>query len=192
MILQLNDIKNKSDAELLLLFRNSNNSEYLGHLYNRYMHLVYGVCLKYLQNSDNAQDAVMQIFEFLLEKINKYQIEVFRTWIHSVARNHCLQKLRKKNVEILTDFTDKFMNLSDISHLLCEQDDEQRFAALKQCMEDLPETQKCCIKMFFFENKSYADIVDSKEYNIKSVKSYIQNGKRNLKICIENRLQNEQ
>jgi RNA polymerase sigma-70 factor (ECF subfamily) len=189
MILQINNIKNKSDSELLSLFRSSSNSEYLGCLYNRYMHLVYGVCLKYLQNSDDAQDAVMQIFEFLLEKINKYEIEVFRTWIYSVARNHCLQKLRKKNKEILTDFSIDIMDFSDISHLLYEQDDEKQIDALKQCVEKLPETQRCCIKMFFFNEKSYADIADETKYHLKSVKSYIQNGKRNLKICMENKLQ---
>ncbi|MDR3287426.1 MAG: sigma-70 family RNA polymerase sigma factor [Prevotellaceae bacterium] len=191
MILQIDNIKDKNDSELLSLFRSSRNSEYLGHLYNRYMHLVYGVCLKYLQNSEDAQDAVMQIFEFLLEKINKYEILVFRTWIYSVARNHCLQKLRKKNIEILTDFADNFMDFSDITHLLCEQDDEKQFAALKQCIEKLPETQRNCIKMFFLDEKSYAEISDETKYHLKSVKSYIQNGKRNLKICIENRLQNE-
>ncbi|MDR1984818.1 MAG: sigma-70 family RNA polymerase sigma factor [Prevotellaceae bacterium] len=191
MILQIENIKNKSDAELLSLFRSSCNSEYLGHLYNRYTHLVYGVCLKYLQNCEDAQDAVMQIFEFLIGKINKYEIGVFRTWIYSVARNHCLQKLRKKNMEILTDFAVDFMDFSDITHLLYEKDDEKQFVALKQCIEQLPETQRCCIKMFFFDEKSYADIADETKYHLKSVKSYIQNGKRNLKICIENRLKNE-
>ena len=191
MILQINDITNKSDAELLSLFRSSCNNEYLGHLYNRYMPLVYGVCLKYLQNSEDAQDAVMQIFEFLIEKINKYKIEIFRTWIHSVARNHCLQKLRKKNKEVLTDFSANIMEFSEITHLLCENDDEKKFEALKQCIEKLPDTQHDCIKMFFFDEKSYADIADETKYHLKSVKSYIQNGKRNLKICIENSLQNE-
>jgi RNA polymerase sigma-70 factor (ECF subfamily) len=191
MILQTDNIKNKNDTELLSLFRSSSNSEYLGYLYNRYTHLVYGVCLKYLENSADAQDAVMQIFEFLIEKINKYEIETFRTWIYSVARNHCLQKLRKKNPEILTDFSINVMDFSETTHLFDEQDDEKQFAALKQCIEKLPETQRCCIKMFFFDEKSYADIADETEYHLKSVKSYIQNGKRNLKICIENRLQNE-
>ena len=182
---------NKSDAELLVLFRNSCNSKYLGHLYSRYMPLVYGVCLKYLQNSDDAQDAVMQIFEFLVEKINKYNIEVFRTWIYSVARNHCLQKMRKKNKEILTDFSVNVMEFSEITHLLCEHEDENTFAALKHCIEKLPDTQRNCITMFFFDEKSYADIADETQYHLKSVKSYIQNGKRNLKICIENTLKNE-
>jgi RNA polymerase sigma-70 factor (ECF subfamily) len=190
MILQIENIKNKSDSELLSLFCSSGNNEYLGHLYNRYMHLVYGVCLKYLQNTDDAQDAVMQIFEFLIEKINKYEIGVFRTWIYSVARNHCLQKLRKKNKEILTDFSVGFMDFSDFSHLLYKQDDEKQIDTLKQCIEKLPETQRCCIKMFFFDEKSYADIVDETKYHLKSVKSYIQNGKRNLKICVENKLKN--
>ncbi|MDR1348457.1 MAG: sigma-70 family RNA polymerase sigma factor [Prevotellaceae bacterium] len=189
MILQIENIRNKSDSELLSLFCSSSNNEYLGHLYNRYTHLVYGVCLKYLQNTEDAQDAVMQIFEFLVEKINRYEIGVFRTWIYSVAKNYCLQKLRKKNKEILTDFSVDFMDFSDISHLFYEQNDEKQIAALKQCIEKLPETQRCCIKMFFFDEKSYVDIADETKYHLKSVKSYIQNGKRNLKICVENQIE---
>lgn len=190
MILRINDITNKSDAELLALFRDSCNSEYLGYLYNRYTPLVYGVCLKYLQNSEDAQDAVMQIFEFLIEKIHKYKIDVFRTWLYSLTRNHCLQKLRKKNREILTDFSTNIMEFSEITHLFCENEDEKRFVLLKKCIEKLPDTQRNCIKMFFFDEKSYVDIADETKYHLKSVKSYIQNGKRNLKICIENNLQN--
>lgn len=155
------------------------------------MPLVYGVCLKYLRNSEDAQDAVMQIFEFIVEKINKYEIENFRTWIYSVARNHCLQKLRKKNMEILTDFSINVMEYSEIVHLFNEDGDEQKLSVLKKCMEKLPNVQRDCIKMFFFDEKSYADIADTTEYHLKSVKSYIQNGKRNLKICMENNLQNE-
>jgi RNA polymerase sigma-70 factor (ECF subfamily) len=69
--------------------------------------LIYGVCLKYFHDEDKAQDTVMQVFENLLPKISQYNIEVFRTWIYSVAKNQCLQVLRKENREISVDFTGK-------------------------------------------------------------------------------------
>lgn len=174
------------DEELLQQYRDSGDSVYFGELYNRYIPLVYGVCLKYLRDTDQSQDAVMQIFENLLLKISQYDIEVFRTWLYSVVKNHCLQVLRKENREINIDFTASLMEFDEVLHLLEDDDtDNERMDALKNCLEKLPEQQRTVIIRFFMEEMSYADIVDHTEYNLNQVKSYIQNGKRNLKICIE-------
>jgi len=151
--------------------------------------LLYGVCLKYLNDADRAQDAVMQLFENLLPKISNYEIGVFRTWLHSVVKNHCLQILRKESREIVVDFSVDLMESDDIFHLLDdEESDSERMDALKRCMEKLPEEQKVSITSFFMEEMSYADIVETTGYTLSRVKSYIQNGKRNLKICIEKQL----
>ena len=184
--------KNKnqlSDEELLESFLSSSESEYFGELYNRYIPLLYGVCLKYLQRAEMAEDAVMQIFEDLLPKLQNYEIKVFRTWIYSVAKNHCLQLLRKQHKEIAVDFNTQFVEFADILHLLNdeEQDDDNRVEMLKDCMERLPDEQKAAVQKFFYEEMSYADIVDVTGFQLKSVKSYIQNGKRNLKNCIEHK-----
>jgi RNA polymerase sigma-70 factor (ECF subfamily) len=173
------------DEELLLQYKNSGDSLYFGELYNRYIPLIYGVCLKYFRDEDKAQDTVMQVFENLLPKISQYNIEVFRTWIYSVVKNQCLQVLRKENREISVDFSANYMELDEILHLLEEEEDEERMDALKNCLEKLPEQQRMSIQCFFMEEMSYAEIVDTTNYTLNQVKSYIQNGKRNLKICIE-------
>lgn len=105
------------DDELLRCYAESGLTDYFGELYNRYIPLLYGVCLKYLQDADRAQDAVMEIFEELLPRISSYEINVFRTWIYSVARNHCLQLLRKENKEIPIDFGINVMESDDVLHL---------------------------------------------------------------------------
>ena len=154
-------------------------------LYNRYIPLVYGLCLKYLQNTDRAEDATMQLFENLLGKVKNYEVKVFRTWLYSVAKNHCFQILRKKDREISLDSGNMVMESDSIMHLFNEDDNSDRLAALNKCIERLPEPQRISILKFFMEELSYAEIVDVTGYQLKSVKSYIQNGKRNLKICIE-------
>ena len=180
------DISTLSDEELLSQYRSSNDSEYFGILYNRYIPLLYGLCLKYLQQADSAQDVVMQLFEDLLPKISQYDIQVFKTWIYSVAKNYCLQILRKESKEITIDFSIPVMESDNFWHLLDEEsNDEERIQALNNCIEKLPEPQRLCIVHFFMEEMSYVDVVEKTDYNIKSVKSYIQNGKRNLKICME-------
>ena len=172
------------------LYKETGESDYFGELYNRYIPLIYGLCLKYLQEEVKAQDAVMQLFEDLLPKLSRYEIREFRTWIYSVAKNHCFQLLRKENPEIATDFDQQFVETYDILHLLDKEEtsDDARTAALKHCMEKLPEPQQRCILSFFMEEMSYADIMEQTGYQLKSVKSYIQNGKRNLKSCIEKRM----
>jgi RNA polymerase sigma-70 factor (ECF subfamily) len=175
-----------TDEELLQQYKISGDTEYFGELFSRYISMLYGVCLRYLSDADKAQDAVMQVFENLLSKIAQYEIEVFRTWIYTVVKNHCLQILRKEKNEIIVDFNANLMESDEILHLLNDEvEDESRMEALNQCLKKLPEQQRMAITHFFMEEMSYMDIVDSTGYNLNQVKSYIQNGKRNLKICIE-------
>jgi len=180
------NISKLSDEEALNRYKDSGNTEYFGELYNRYIPLLYGIGLKYLDEAGKAEDAVMQLFEDLLPKIVQYDISTFRTWIYTVMKNHCLQILRKENQEIRIDFNTEIMESDEILHLFDEEnEDKVRKELLKRCIKKLPVEQRIAIIRFFMEEMSYADIVDGTEYNLKQVKSYIQNGKRNLKICIE-------
>ncbi len=181
------NIFEETDEELLQRYVETGQAEHFGTLYSRYIPLVYGLCLKYFGNADTAQDSVMQLFEELTEKVAKYEIKEFRTWLYSVAKNHCLQALRKDKKEITVDFNAQFVEMGAILHLLDERREkgEDKTDALNRCLEQLPEPQRVSILYFFMEEKSYADVVEVTGYNLKSVKSYIQNGKRNLKICIE-------
>lgn len=175
-----------SDEDLLKEYLNSENTAYFGELFQRYAPLLYGVSLKYLRDADRAHDAVMQLFEDLLPKIGQYDIKVFRTWLYSVVKNHCLQLLRKENKEINMDFSLVVMESDPVVHLLCEEEgDTERIEVMHRCIEKLPDPQRVSILHFFIDEMSYADIVDKTGFHLKSVKSYIQNGKRNLKNCIE-------
>lgn len=176
----------ETDEELLRLYKDTGKTDYFGRLYDRYIPLVYGLCLKYLQHEDEAQDAVMQLFEELIPKVLKHDIQTFRTWLYSVSRNHCMQILRDKERSAQVEFQPDFMESDDILNLLDEEEDNgERIQALQVCMEKLPEQQRVSIIHFFSDGLSYADIVDATGFPLTKVKSYIQNGKRNLKICIE-------
>ena len=180
------DISKRTDEELLSLYKKSGKTEYFGELYNRYIPLLYGVCLKYLSDPEKSEDAVMQLFEDLLQKIINYEIMVFRTWIYSVVKNHCLQLLRKENKEIIVNFNDAIMESDEILHLLSEEtSNEEQLEALNRCLDKLPERQRISIIHFFMEEMSYADIAAKTGFSLNHVKSFIQNGKRNLKLCIE-------
>ncbi|WP_108822865.1 RNA polymerase sigma factor [Dysgonomonas sp. Marseille-P4361] len=180
--------KEYSDEELLTLFKDTNRAEYFQQLYERYIPLVYGLCLKYLQNTEEAQDAVVDIYENLSQKITGYNIGIFKNWLYSVVKNHCFHILKEKKKEIIVNFDSQLMESDETLTLFSEDINEEKEKALSRCLEKLPEPQRVAILKFFYEDKSYADIVDETGYNLKSVKSYIQNGKRNLKICIDKNL----
>jgi len=180
-----------SDDELLKHFIQTSDQELLGQLYSRYVPLVYGLCLKYLQQIEDAEDAVNTIYEELTRKIPGYRIENFKTWLYSVTKNHCLQILRKEKNRFFEEIDVQNMESDDLEHLLIDvNENKEKEEALNYCLDTLPEKQRQCIIHFFFDDFSYADIVEKTGFALNKVKSYIQNGKRNLKICILKKMEN--
>jgi len=186
-----NKASQSSDEELLSKFSSSGDLEILGELYSRYMHLVYGVCLKYLKNRDESMDGVMQIFEKLIAEIPKQRIDNFRSWLHVVSKNYCLMQLRseksrdEKMQEWIKD-TVVFMENEPVLHPV-DENTPVMDKMLLECIEKLKDEQKECVRQFYFENKSYSEIAREMKTDEKKVKSYLQNAKRNLKICLDYR-----
>ena len=178
------NIANLSNEELFELFKNGRQTAYFHELYHRYIPMLYGLCLKYLGNEPDAQDAVMDLFENLNEKITKYDITNFHSWLYTVAKNHCLLKKRKEKQVFFEDINETIMENGDFFTLLDEKKSNEEKSALEFCMAELGVEQRTSIEYFYYENKSYADIVSITGYTLDKVKSYIQNGKRNLKNCI--------
>ena len=182
---------NKSDEELLAEFKSEGDLEVLGVLYSRYVHLIYGVCLKYLKDREEAKDGVIQIFEKLIIEIPKHNIEKFHSWLHVVTKNYCLMQLRsdklekEKFSEWINDPTVFMENVTDLHPLDEDEYSKSIERDLEDCIERLKEEQRLCIRLFYFENRCYNEISGNLGLDEKKVKSHLQNGKRNLKICLE-------
>jgi RNA polymerase sigma-70 factor, ECF subfamily len=179
----------KSEEELLSEFTSKGDIDLLGKLYSGYMPLVYGVCLKYLKNRDESKDAVMQIFEKLIIEIPKQRIENFRGWLHVVTKNYCLMQLRsqKSQEERIHEWMNDsliFMENHVSAHPL-DEDSADPDMALADCIDKLRDEQKECIRQFYYENRCYNEIAGILDLDEKRVKSYLQNAKRNLKLCLE-------
>jgi RNA polymerase sigma factor (sigma-70 family) len=171
------------DDALLNSYRQSGDLTVLGRLYEKYVSLIYGVCLKYLKDEEQAKDAVMEIFEELVTKAKQHEVKQFRGWIYVLARNYCLMELRAgKKMEVVS--LDPIMEFEPDLHPDVKYD-EAYLKILERCMEKLPSTQKESVNLFYLQEKCYKEIADATGYTMNDVKSYIQNGKRNLKICIE-------
>ena len=175
----------QTDHQLVLTYRETGDLKVLGELYQRYMELVYGVCLKYFKDPEQAQDGVMQIFEELVSKLKKHEVENFRGWLHQVAKNHCLMHLRTpKNLKTVELSPLLMQNEQDV-HLNGVMDKEQNFVQLENCIAALPEEQRLMIKLFYLDGKCYNEIVEITGKSWNHVRSAIQNGKRNLKLCMD-------
>lgn len=174
-----------TDLELIEQYKLSGETNWVGVLYSRYTSLVYGVCLKYLKNREESKDAVMQLFEKLLTTLKEHTIEYFKSWLYVTARNHCLMQLRSKKGKYTEEISPLLMETSAEVHLEEQDEMESNLGKLENCIEKLTHEQKACVKMFFMQQKCYKDITVLTGYELSKVKSFIQNGKRNLKICME-------
>lgn len=177
--------KKMTDEEVVEQYRLSSDQQLVGILFERYSHLVLGVCLKYLKNKDESKDMVIIIFEKLITDLKNFKVEKFRPWLHTVTRNQCLMLLRKinrpgteKDIETLE------YHLQDNNEEEVVKEKEVKINNLEEAIKELNEEQRICITLFYLEDKSYQQIEVSTGYEMNKIKSYIQNGKRNLKILL--------
>jgi RNA polymerase sigma factor (sigma-70 family) len=173
-----------TDSELVQQYKDTSNMNTLGDLYSRYMDLLYGVCLKYFKEPDEAQDAVIHIFEELVTKVKKYDIDNFKGWLYQLAKNHCLMKLRSRKSQPVNVDAD-LMHLQENMHLDDVLEKETNLIVMEHCIEQLPIEQKAAIQLFYLQEKCYKEIADTTALDINKVRSFIQNGRRNLKICMD-------
>ncbi len=173
------------DSELINRFKANGDNDLLGALYQRYMDLLFGVCIKYLKDGELAKDAVLNIFETLGDKLKKHEVDNFRSWIHTVAKNHCLMYLRSPKNKPSVSFEPNLMHSEEVVHLNHEMEKEASFDKLADCLKTLNEDQQSTVTMFYYEQKCYKEIADITGYEVGTVRSYIQNGRRNLKNCME-------
>ena len=174
-----------TDLELLDRYKSDAELSALGELFSRHQSLVYGVCLKYLKDRDEAKDAVMQLFEKLVDTLRVHNVENFKSWLYVTTRNHCLMQLRAQKGNFTLEFSPELMENQLLLHPEEEPDLEGNLSKLENCIETLVNEQKKCVQLFYLEEKCYKDIAEGTGFDLNKVKSFIQNGKRNLKICME-------
>lgn len=179
-----------STDELLECYREREDHEALGVLYERHLEMVFMTCQRFLEDEATAQDAVLDIYEQLTEKVRLHDIQNFESWLFILTKNHCLMQLRKKKSNVT-------MPIDEYGHLHSEEDisiqeheaKESEIKSLESCIEKLPNEQKIAITLFYLQEKSYKEVADIMNEDAAKVRSYIQNGRRNLKICMGSKLE---
>lgn len=177
----------QSEQRLLQEYRKTGDLRLLGSLYEPYMPLIYGLCFKYYKDEAKSEDAVMQIFESLITKLRAHEVNNFKSWLYSLARNHCLMDLRIANRMNTVDIDDHLVESDAFLHQHHSGDGipEEQLALMESCLEELNSEQRQCVRLFYLEQKCYKEVAEMTGYDLSKVKSHIQNGKRNLRICME-------
>jgi RNA polymerase sigma factor (sigma-70 family) len=174
-----------NDQELIDSYRKSADLTILATLYQRYMDLLYGVCLKYLEEPESAKDAVMAIFEELAQKLLKHEVDNFKGWLYTLAKNYCLMQLRSAKKLKTSELDPDRMQMTENLHLNGIMEKEANLNKLSKCLETLSPEQKSTVELFYLQDKCYKEIETITGLDWSRVRSHIQNGRRNLKICME-------
>lgn len=174
-----------TDQELLAAYRQKADLQVLGQLYSRYMDLVYGLTLKYLEDPETAKDAVMQIFEELVSKLQHHEVAYFKGWLYTVAKNHCLMQLRRDKTKKTIQLPEEFMYSEENGHLNGSMLKEAQLQLMEKCLQKLTGEQQEAVSLFYLQQQSYQQIVEKTGMDWTKVRSLIQNGRRNLKICMD-------
>jgi len=185
----MQELTRQTDLELIQGFRNGNRNN-LGELFRRYLSQAYGVALHYLRDPAESEDAVMQVFEKLHKDLLHHEVRFFKSWLHTVVRNHCLMELRKKKgrfsvpIDIAQNRKD-FVESAASNHQEEALSGEDNLQLLEQGIQTLNNEQKTCIELFYIQQQSYKEIAGQTGFTLLQIKSYIQNGKRNLRIFLD-------
>ncbi len=177
-----------SDEELIRQYQLTRDPAYIGDLFSRYTHLIYGICLKYFGDEEDSKDAVMQIFEKLLQTLKTQEVNKFNHWLHILTKNYCLMELRSKKIKEKKSWQHNlpdFPQTTNDLELEAFSEKELKLHHLELGLTQIPAEQKICIELFYLEKKCYQEITEITGFDLNKVKSYIQNGKRNLKIYLE-------
>lgn len=177
-----------SDEDLILLYKKEKSNLIMDNIYKRYGHLLLAIAIKYIRNREEAQDIVMNLFEKLGDKIAKHDIQNFKSWLHTTLKNECLMHLRK------TKKINSTATIENLENIVSESDSEEFyqtkekvFNQLESSLAELKNEQRKSVELFYLENKSYVEIAEILNISLNNVKSAIQNGKRMLKLKMENK-----
>lgn len=177
-----------SDQELILRYRNTGDSAFVGELFERYAVQIYGITRKYFRDEDECRDASMEVFEYLLKELLKYEVQNFKGWLGRATSNFCLMRIRKRKTAEGREEEYKKSEAALVEsvaepHLHSEAEEKElEIQRLEAAIQELKDEQKTCVELFFLQGKSYDEVSELTGFTYKQVKSFIQNGKRNLKV----------
>lgn len=133
------------------------HSEAFKFVYDTLSPKLYFVCLRYLRDTDDANDALQEVFIIVYKKISSYKGEgSFEGWVKRIAVNYCLLVIKRRKIKIeLNEENAGYVEQDNVDEAL---DLEKVKEKLELALLNLPDSFRTIINLFVFEEYSHHEI----------------------------------
>lgn len=140
------------------------DAEAWGELYRQYAGAIFRFCRRALASREDAEDATMEIFVKVREKLEQYDPQrPFQAWLYKVSANHCWDLLRRRRVR-------QDLEAGDVESLPLEHPDpgqlermveERTGHEVRQALERLPARSRMALLLRYYSEMSYDEIAEA-------------------------------
>ncbi|MCH3882698.1 MULTISPECIES: RNA polymerase sigma factor [Tenacibaculum] len=173
------------------------NQTAFSQLLDDYQQKVFGTCISFIPNKEDAEDVAQEVFLEVFKSISKFKGDSkLSTWIYKIATNKCLEFIRKKNTKKRFAFIqsimgneiplDKTSYFTEVNHPGIILENKEKSAIIFRAIDTLPENQRVVFTLAKVDSKSYQEIVEITGKSLSSVESIMFRAKKNLQEKLEN------
>ena len=158
-------------------------------IYETHQHMVYNLCLHYLQHRQEAEEAAQDVFVKAHAKLPSFEGKSsLKTWIYRIAVNHCLDVLRARKRQkrfafvqsIFTGKSEAAHDPPDFDHPGVLLEDREALEGLFQKINQLPDNQRTALILKYLDDLRQREIADIMGLSEKAVESLLQRAKQGL------------
>ena len=165
-------------------------------LLDDYQQKVFGTCISFIPNKEDAEDVAQEVFLEVFKSIHKFKGDSkLSTWIYKIATNKCLEFIRKKNTKKRFAFMqtimgneiplDKTSYFTEVNHPGILLENKEKSAIIFKAINTLPESQRVIFTLAKIDDKSYQEIVEITGKSLSSVESLMFRAKKGLQEKLE-------
>ncbi|MGB8325726.1 MAG: sigma-70 family RNA polymerase sigma factor [Candidatus Acidiferrum sp.] len=154
----------KTDPTELIVRARTGDADAWGDLYREYAPAIFRFCRRAMPTREDAEDATMEIFMKLRDKLAQYdEGRSFTAWLYKVAANHCWDLLRRrklrqdKETEDVTEVPLETPDANQLEHLIEERTSEE----VRKALDKLGVRARMALVMRYYSDMSYDEIADA-------------------------------
>lgn len=178
------------EDKFIAALREGTNQAY-GQLLDEYRQKVFGTCISFIPNHEDAEDIAQEVFMEVFNSIGKFKGDSkLSTWIYRIATNKCLEFIRKKNTKkrfglmqslLGNDLTiDRNSYFTEFNHPGIQLENKEKSKILFAAINRLPEAQKIVYTLNKIDDLSYKEVSEITEKSVSSIESLLFRAKKNL------------
>src|SRR5713226_6169496 len=160
---RMNAAETKESGEIVARAR-AGDAEAWGELYREFAPAIFRFCRRALRTREDAEDATMEIFMKIRDKLNQYDAtRPFSSWLYKVSANHCWDILRRRKIRQDKE-TDDVENMplehpepSQLEKLIEQRSSEE----VRKVLEKLGARARMALVMRYYSDMSYDEIADA-------------------------------